>query len=148
MRLLRVLTLTVAALVVSAPCVTDAGSPLGMGQGHAFRGPSNSISTFPTSPRTHHRFDRSPFGGAAAHPVGSLRRGHASGSCRGAGHRPERSAARPASGRSKVRFPSRAQRTRARWLAYGHRPAWVEDRSPVVPAGPLVDGPRAKAPDL
>jgi hypothetical protein len=68
MRLLRVLTLTVAALVVSAPCVTDAGSPLGMGQGHAFRGPSNSISTFPTSPRTHHRFDRSPFGGAAVIP--------------------------------------------------------------------------------
>jgi hypothetical protein len=67
MRLSRVLTLTVAALVVSTPCVTHAGGRLGMGHGHAFRGPSSSISTFPRSP-VHRRFDRTPFGGAAIIP--------------------------------------------------------------------------------
>jgi len=62
------LTLTIVALVVSTPCVTHAGGRFDMNQGHAFRGPSSSISRFPMSPRAHRRFDRNPFGGAAFIP--------------------------------------------------------------------------------
>ena len=68
MRLFLRLTLTIVALVVSTPCVTHAGGRLRMDHGHAFRGPSNSISTFRMSPRAHRRFDRNPFGGAAVIP--------------------------------------------------------------------------------
>lgn len=68
MRLFLRLTLTIVALVVSTPCVTHAGGRFGMSQGHAFRGPSSSISTFRMSPRAHRRFDRNPFGGAAVIP--------------------------------------------------------------------------------
>ena len=68
MRLFRLLIPIITALVVSAPAVTDAGGRLGMGRGHAFRGPSNSVSAFPVSPRAHRRFDRTPFGGMAVIP--------------------------------------------------------------------------------
>src|SRR4030095_6505433 len=68
MRLFRLLIPIITALVVSAPAVTNAGGRLGMGRGHAFRGPSNSVSAFPVSPRAHRRFDRTPFGGTAVIP--------------------------------------------------------------------------------
>jgi len=68
MRLFRVLTVAITALVVSTPAVPQAGGRLGMGQGHGFRGPSNSVSAFPMSPRAHRRFDRRAFGGAAVIP--------------------------------------------------------------------------------
>jgi hypothetical protein len=68
MPLFRVLTLTMAALVVSTPGISLAGGRLGMGRGHSFGEPSGSISTFTMSPREHRRFDRTPFDGTAVIP--------------------------------------------------------------------------------
>jgi hypothetical protein len=68
MRLFRLLITTIAAVAVSVPSIAHAGGRLGMGHGHAFRGPSNSVSAFPVSPRAHRRFDRNQFGGTAVIP--------------------------------------------------------------------------------
>jgi hypothetical protein len=68
MRLFRVLTMAITALVMSIPAVSEAGGRLGMGQRPGFRGPSNSVSAFPMSPRAHRRFDRRPFAGTAVIP--------------------------------------------------------------------------------
>jgi hypothetical protein len=68
MWMFRVLALTIAALAVSTPGVSQAGGRLGMGRGHSFGEPSGSISTFPMSPRGHRRFDGIPFDGTAIVP--------------------------------------------------------------------------------
>jgi hypothetical protein len=63
MGLFAVMTLVIAVLSVSMPGVTNAGGSFAMGPGRAFRGPSNSISRFPATPRAHRGFDRNPFAG-------------------------------------------------------------------------------------
>jgi hypothetical protein len=75
MRLFRVVTVAITALVVSTPAAAQAGGRLGMGHGpgQGFRGPSDSVSAFPMSPRPHRRFDRGrgrfgAFGGTAVIP--------------------------------------------------------------------------------
>src|SRR5215475_1430015 len=68
MRLFRLLITTIAAVAVSVPSIAHAGGRLGMGHGHAFRGPSNSVSAFPVAPRAHRRFERNQFGGTAVIP--------------------------------------------------------------------------------
>jgi hypothetical protein len=72
MRLFRGLILSVAVLGVNLPGVTHAGGRPAMVPGHAFQGPSNSISTFPTSRRAHRRFDTSLFAGTAIMPWDSI----------------------------------------------------------------------------
>ena len=67
MRLFRVVALTIAPLVVGAPCVSLAGG-FGVGHGQSLRGPSGSTSTFPMSPRRDRGFDRNPFAGKAVVP--------------------------------------------------------------------------------